>query len=54
MTLEDYIAENCEAIDEVIRFIAGPETPIDDEERELWIMNDEGLYNMAQEAGVDI
>lgn len=28
--------------------------PIDDEEIEQWILNDEGLYNWAREEGVEI
>ena len=31
-----------------------PGYDIDDEERELWILNDEGLYNWARSEGVQI
>lgn len=31
-----------------------PEKPLDYDERRLWILNDESLYNWARSAGVEI
>ena len=53
MTLKQFIMENQAAIDKVIQ--QTPSGPvIDNAERRLWILNDEGLYNWAKEAGVDL
>ena len=54
MTLQEFIASHRDFIDGVIRgYVVHPvleeEHKIDDEERELWIMNDESLYNLAVE-----
>jgi len=51
MTLEDFIDENRNEIDDIIKSII-PNFDFDDEERENWIMNDEGLYGGALSGGV--
>ena len=48
MTIEQFINDNREEID---TFIDSPYK--DDEERELWVLNDEYLYNLALESGVE-
>ena len=42
-----------EAIDEAIQRVA-PGAPKNNDERRLWILNDEGLYNWARAEGVKI
>lgn len=54
MTLENFIKENKTLIDEVIKDVCkSHDVYIDDEERELWVLNDEGLYNFAIDCGVE-
>ena len=52
MTMQDFIDEHYEEIDEVIKSHV-PHCKIDDEEREMWILNDEGLYNWAVSEDVE-
>ena len=54
MTIEEFVrdTENREIIDRVIKHCLGDAAAIDDEERENWVLNDEGLYNLADENGV--
>lgn len=54
MTLQEFIEDNREELDRCIRGACPNIGPIDDDERELWIANDEGLYNWARSAGVDL
>lgn len=54
MTVEEFIDDNRAAIDEAIQGLCPNIGDLDDDERELWLLNDEGLYNWAQEMGVDI
>lgn len=53
MSIEKFIAENRELIDDTIRSIPGARTPRDDDEREQWVANCEPLYLWALESGVD-
>lgn len=57
MKLRTYVQKNRRFIDQVINEQT-PEQfmddPIDDDERELWVLNDEGLYLAARREGVDI
>lgn len=47
-TLRSFIAEHREEIDALTK------SPIhNDDERRLWILNDEGLYNWARAEGVN-
>lgn len=49
MTLQQFIKENRQEIDDMIQ------SPYkNDEERRLWILNDEGLYRWARRSGVRI
>jgi hypothetical protein len=54
MTLKQFIKENREEIDRAIRSVAGDGCRIDDEERRLWVLNDEGLYDWARSEGCRI
>lgn len=53
MTLRNFIREHRNEIDEAIRRALNRELPYkNDEERRLWILNDEGLYLWAKSEGV--
>jgi len=52
-TLRQWIRENREELDEAIRRVV-PGARVDDEERRLWVLNDEGLYRWARSEGVEI
>ena len=52
-SLREWIKENREEIDVAIRR-ACPNCRIDDAERRLWILNDEGLYNWARSERVNV
>lgn len=54
MTLRDFIRENRTELDAAIRRVVGDGINIDDEERRMWILNDEGLYNWARSEGVRV
>ena len=55
MTLQEFIDEHRGELDRIIRAAAGNENlDIDDDERENWIINDEGLYDWAKSEGVDL
>jgi len=52
-SLKVWIKENRQEIDDSIAIIcAGCKK--NDEERRLWILNDEGLYNWARSDGVNV
>lgn len=53
MTLKQFIKENRKELDECIQRVA-PGSPRNDNERRLWILNDEGLYRWARSYGVKI
>lgn len=53
MTLAQFIKENRERIDRVIERTC-KNCRKNDEERRLWILNDEGLYLWAKDEGVRI
>ena len=53
--MQRFIADNRGELDACIRrATSNPNADIDDDERELWINNDEGLYLWAKAEGVDI
>lgn len=54
MTKQEFIRDYREAIDRVIRSYNPCPPPITNKERELWILNDEGLYHWARSKGVRI
>jgi hypothetical protein len=53
MNMQDFIRENREELDECIQR-ACPGAPKNDNERRLWVLNDEGLYMWARSEGVRI
>ena len=52
-SLREFIREHKSEIDEAIRRQV-PNARINDDERRLWILNDEGLYNWARSERVRI
>jgi len=52
-SLGDFIRENRRELDNAI-LRACPGVKLNDEERRLWILNDEGLYLWARREGVRI
>lgn len=53
MALSEFVAENRTEIDSLVVKAYGV-TPADDDEREDFVLNDEGLYLWAVDEGVDI
>lgn len=53
MTMQEFIDDNRTWISDAIWAIC-PNIPLDDDELELWINNDESLYFMAKDAGVNL
>lgn len=53
-SVRDFIQEHREELDTVIRRRVPNIRRLDDDERRLWILNDEGLYNWARSEGVEI
>jgi hypothetical protein len=53
MTLKQFIRDNRDELDRAIHSVV-PEVRLNDEERRLWILNDEGLYLWARGEGVRI
>jgi len=53
MTLREFIKENKEELDKAIKKVV-PDAKLNNEERRLWILNDEGLYRWARSKGVKI
>ena len=53
ISMKKFIEENKADIDACIKRKA-PGQPINNEERRLWILNYEGLYNWARSEGVNI
>jgi heterodisulfide reductase subunit B len=49
----EFIKENKEELDRCIQ-TACPNCKLNNEERRLWILNDEGLYRWARSEGVKI
>lgn len=52
--LWSWIKKNRKEIDEYIKRACPNCTLFNDEERRLWILNDEGLYNWARSEKVDV
>jgi hypothetical protein len=53
VTLRDFIRENRTELDRAIHNVV-PGVELNDDERRLWILNDEGLYLWARSEGVRI
>jgi hypothetical protein len=54
MSLRDFIRANRTALDECIRRACPNIGSLNDNERRLWIVNDEGLYRWARSEGVRV
>ena len=54
ISLTQFIREHRDEIDECIKRVAPNATYFNDEERRLWVLNDEGLYNWARSEGVKV
>lgn len=54
MSKRDFIRKNRKQIDAHIRAACPNCGKLNDEEREMWIMNDETLYNWARRSGVNV
>jgi len=52
MTLKQFIKNNRTEIDAVIKRVC--DRQLNDQERRLWVFNDEVLYNWARSQGVKI
>lgn len=53
MTMREFIKRNRTEIDTAIRRVC-PNVRLNDSERRLWILNDEGLYLWARWEGVRV
>lgn len=53
MTLRQFLKENRDEIDSAIKRVV-PNVRLNDSERRLWVLNDEGLYRWARREGVRI
>ena len=54
MRMREFIKQNRQELDECIKRVC-PNCPrLNDNDREDWIMNDEGLYNWARSEGVKV
>ena len=49
----EFIRENRGTLDQAIKKVV-PNARLNDEERRLWVLNDEGLYLWARSEGVNI
>lgn len=55
ISIEQWIRDNRREIDKHIKHaVPNLRYPLDDDDREQWVMNDESLYNWARSEGVDI
>jgi len=55
MSKREFLKNNRKEIDACIRrALDDPNYKINDRERELWLLNDEGLYNWARREGVNL
>ena len=53
MSMAKFLKQYRKQIDAVIHAQV-PQQRINDDERELWVLNDESLYLLARKAGVDV
>ena len=55
MSKREFIRNNRKELDKIIRErLNDPDYSLNDHEREMWILNDEGLYNWARSEGVNL
>ncbi len=53
MTMREFIKQNKVELDQAIKNVV-PNNRLNNEERQLWILNDESLYRWAKNEGVKI
>lgn len=53
MTLKKFITINRDKIDRIVKEYYG-EIPSNDNERKEWILSDRGLYEWAQQEGINV
>ena len=53
MNIREFIRQNRKTLDAYIQETS-PSSPKNDDERELWIRNDEYLYRWAKQSGVKL
>ena len=51
MRMRDFIRENRDELSKCILKVC-PNCKLNDKEREMWVLNDEGLYSWAKSEGV--
>lgn len=51
MSVRDFIRQNRVTIDAEIRSIWSTQGKLNDEDRRVWLLNDEGLYRWARSLG---
>jgi hypothetical protein len=54
MSIKDFIKENRDELDDYIKRACPNIGRLNDDERRLWVLNDEGLYRWAKSEGVRI
>lgn len=54
MRLREFIRKNREELDRIIKGEVPNSRRLNDEEREMWVLNDEGLYKWARREGVPV
>ena len=52
--MRNFIKENKQELDNCIKCAVGENARLNNDERRLWILNDEGLYNWARSKNVRI
>lgn len=54
MKMSDFIRKHRGVIDSVIKTVTKRDGKLNDKERKEWVLNDEGLYNLARQKGVKV
>ena len=52
-SMRAFVREHRALIDSVAASVSGARERLNDEDREEWVLNDQGLYVMAQSEGVE-
>jgi len=54
MTMREFLRVNRAELDAAIRRVVPNGRPLNNEERQQWVLNDEGLYQWARREGVKV
>ena len=54
MSMREFIRRNRAELDKAIRSSCSNLGSLNDEDRQQWVLNDEGLYNWARNEGVPV